>query len=249
MTYWRVTSAARSTRLAIEGQYLGATGYLIGGSPQLLSLDLRLLKLPGIWTMAINNAAVVFEPDAFIALDSAHCFNFNIINSPRVLKFFNYSRSTEVVSGKKLCHYPNTLFFDLDQDDNMMMSEFCRISGPLPYWRNTFFTALACMYQLGFKKVYLIGCTFDTSKGAYSHDSRISQLDIDHNQEFYNDTVDKIKQLFPMLSDEGLDIYTCHEDTALDGIVPHCSFEKSISSVVTECTSIEFNYYKHSSGQ
>mgnify|MGYP000751875876 CR=1 FL=1 len=245
MPYWRVHSKARSHRVAIEGQYRGASAYLVGGSPRLLDLDLRLLRLPGCWTMAINNAAVIFEPDCFIALDTARCFNFNVFSNPRILKLINYSRHDEMISGRRLSHYPNTLFFNLDDEVKSPMWEFCRLDGPLPFWRNTFFTALAALYQLGFRQVFLIGCTFETNIGSYAHQGEIRDSDRTANQELYDDTVDKLRQLVPMVRDEGMSISTCHPDSPLDGVVPYVPFEESVSRVVIDSTSVEFNDYKH----
>lgn len=246
MTFWRVASKARSTRVAIEGSYRGASAFLIGGSPRILELDLRMMKMPGVWSMAINNAAVVFEPNAFISLDVANCFNFNIFSNPRIIKFLNYSRWDNVVSGKKLCSYPNTLFFDLQDETQMYMSEFCRFDGPLPYWKNTFFTALACLYQLGFINVYLVGCAFDAGGEAYAHESRIRESDKSANQEVYEEAVEKLRTLLPMVRDEGLSVYTCHQKTALSEICPYVDYYSAVSKVVTECTQIDFNDYKHS---
>tara|TARA_R110002096_G_scaffold186882_11_gene366052 strand:+ start:805 stop:1554 length:750 start_codon:yes stop_codon:yes gene_type:complete len=245
MTFWRVQSKARSTKVALEGLYQGASGYLVGGSPQLLDLDLRLLRMPGCWSMAINNAAVVFEPNAFIALDVAGCFNSNIFSNTRIIKLLNYARHNETIGEKRVCEFPNTLFFDMEDEIETLMSEFCSMNGPLPYWRNTFFTALACMYQLGFRNVYLLGCTFDTKKGAYAHGEGIRESDKAANQAVYDDSVEKMSRLVPMLDDEGMKVMTCHEGTALEGIVPYVSFEESISRVTTESSSIEFNFYKH----
>jgi len=201
--------------------------------------------MPGCWSMAINNAAVVFEPDAFIGLDAVSCFNNNIFSNARIQKFLNYARHDQMIGEKRACHYPNTLFFDLTDETETFMSEFCRVSGPLPFWKNTFFTALACLYQLGFKRVYLIGCTFDLSGEAYAHDQKISDVSRKMNEKLYRDTVEKIKTLYPMLMDEGMELLTCHRSTPLEGAVPFISFEDSISMVTTESNSIEFNFYRH----
>lgn len=245
MTFWRVMSKARSTRVAIEGSLSGATAFLIGGSPRLLRLDLRLLKLPGVWSMAINNAAVVVEPQAFISMDASKCFNFNIFSNPRILKLLSYGRSFEVVGGKRLCQYPNTVFYDVQDENQMMMSEFCKLEGPLPFWRNTFFTAIAALYQMGVKDVNLIGCTFDTSGGDYAHGKEIQEHQSSDNQVLYDDTVEKLKNLIPMLADEGMIVNTCHEGTKLDGICDYISFEDAISLVVTESTKIEIGSMPH----
>lgn len=245
MSWWRVHSRARSTRVALESTMVGATAFLVGGSPRLLELDLRLMKLPGVWSMAINNAAVVFEPQVFISTDIASCFNYNIFSNPRVMKMMNYSRHDNEVDGKRVCLYPNTFFFDCSDEKEIIMSEFCSISGPLPVWRQTFFTALAALYQLGFRRVYLLGCTFDTSGGAYAHGKDIKDNQLAANQVNYDDVVEKLKTLIPMIADEGMSVSTCHDGTSLDGVVPYTPFHDAITNVVTEATSIEFNDYKH----
>lgn len=242
MTFWRVHSKARSTRVALEGAYQGSTGYLIGGSPRLLELDLRLLRMPGVWTMAINNAACVVEPDAFIALDVTSCFNNNIFSNPRIMKMMSYVRHDNEVSGRRACSYPNMFFFDLGDETEIYMSEFCRKTGPLPYWKNTFFTALAAMYQLGFETVYLLGCAFDQN---YAADAKITEVERESNKRVYDDTVEKIRKLIPMVNDEGMQVYTCHEGTPIQDVTPYVPFEESISRVTTRATSVEFNIPAH----
>lgn len=192
--------------------------------------------------MAINNAACVIRPNAFIGLDVAGCFNNNIFSDPCILKLMNYVRHDNEVSGRRACSYPNTFFFDVEDETQIYMSEFCRKSGPLPYWRNTFFTALAAMYQLGFETVYLLGCAFDQN---YAQDSRLSAVEIENNRRLYDDTVQKIRQLIPMVNDEGMQVYTCHQGTPIEDAVPFVPFDESISRVVTRATSVEFNIPEH----
>lgn len=247
MTWWRVYSKARATRVALSGIYSGCSGFLVGGSPHLLDLDLRLMNLQGVWSLAINNAAMVFEPQAFICLDMPACFNYNIFSNPRIMKMVNYSRHDDMVCGKRLCNYPNTLFIDGQDEHEMTMSEFCRTDGPLPFWRNTFFTALAAMYQLGFSKVNLIGCTFDTSDGVYAHGDDPGDDSRQSNQIIYDDTVEKMRVLVPKLEDEGMFVRTCHPNTALDGICPYIPFTKALTEVVTDSTGIGYNKLVHSS--
>jgi hypothetical protein len=194
--------------------------------------------------MAINNAAVVFEPNAFIALDTARCFNPNIFANPRILKLFNYRRHDDMVSGKRLGLYPNTLFFDLKDETQMMMSEFCALEGPLPFWRATFFTALAALYQLGFKTVNLIGCTFDDANYAHAHP--IGEDDKAVNENVMKETVELMSQLQPMLLDEGMEVRTCHLKSALDGICEHIPFHEALSECCMQTTSLEYVELKHS---
>ena len=237
--FWRVASKARSARVQIEGSYHGCTAFLVGGSPRLRELDLRLLRLPGAWSMAINNAAVMFEPQAFIALDAAGCFNPNIFNNPRVLKLFNYNRWSDLVSGKRLCHYPNTLFFDMKDETQMMMSEFCQLEGPLAFWSSTFFTGLAALYQLGFRRVNLLGCTFDT-KG-YAHGRDADEYDQARNLDFMGSVVKTFRELLPMLEDEGMAVRTCHENSALADFCPYVSYHDALSECAVAATSVEYN--------
>lgn len=189
--------------------------------------------------MAINNAAVLFEPQAFIALDVPSCFNPNIFSNPRVMKLFGYSRANDLVSGKRLCHYPNTLFFDMQDETQMMMSEFCRLEGPLPFWSVTFFTALAALYQLGFKTVNLIGCTFDSKGYAHGHDG--DEYEKARNAIVLDDTVTKFKELLPMLEDEGMQVRTCHDNTALADFCPYVSYQQALSESSLAATAVEFN--------
>ena len=122
MTFYRVHSRARSTKVSIEGLYDGCSGFLIGGSPSLLDIDGRMLKMPGVISVAINNAALIYRPDIMISLDSVETISWNLLSDARIMKMMNYNRSFEEVDGKRLCQYPNTLFFDLLGEDDITMS-------------------------------------------------------------------------------------------------------------------------------
>lgn len=250
MTYWKVFSSARSTRLAIEGLYSGADAFLIGSSPALLDLDLRLLRAPGVFSVAINNAATIVEPQIFICMDTTKNFNTNIFTNPRVMKFINYSRHSEQIDGRKIRTFPNTVFFDfVVGEEGPMMSEFCRIEGPVPFWGSTFFSAIGVLYQLGFKRIFLIGCTFDTSKSSYAYDHHLDEDDRLKNQALYDDTVEKMKTLVPMLDDEGMSIITCQPNTSLDGICPYVEFDEAISECSRSATSLRFNEFINGESQ
>lgn len=245
MSLWRVYSGVRAVRVGLEGAFAGATAFLVGGSPRLLELDLRLLNIHGCWSMAINNAAVVFEPQAFICLDTVDCFNRNIFTNLRIQKFINYARYNELVEGKALCKYPNTFFFDMIKEDDVLMTEFCKLDGPIPFLRSTFLAAIALLYQLGFMRVYLIGCTFDVSKGAYAHEYDIGDDDKASNQIVYDSTVDHLRILVPRLAEEGMEIITCHEMTSLDGVCAYRSFNDAVSSCAIESSSGGFDKIRH----
>lgn len=181
--------------------------------------------------MAINNAATIIEPQAFVALDPPSRFNPLIFKNSRILKLLNYSRAFDEISGERVCRAPNTLFFDVVDETQMKMSEFCSLEGPLPFWGMTFFTAIACLYQFGFKKIYLAGCTFDTA--GYSHSDQ-NPIEAGMNISVLEETVENMKKLVPMLVDEGMDIKTVHSSTPLDGICEYVSFEDAITQMSLE---------------
>ena len=230
--------------MRLEGMFTGASAFLVGSNPALLNLDLRLMKMPGVWSLAINNAAIVVEPNAFIALDDAHCFNFNIFANPKIMKFLDYEWTDSNIEGERLCRFPNTMFFELT--DRIQEEDFCTIEGSLVHWSNTFFTALHLLYRLGFSNIYMIGCVFDIDKEKqYAYDQKLSDELIKRNSNAYSDAVNKMRTLAPRLYDEGLDLCTCHEGTGLDGIVRYVKFEEAIGDVSRKSGSIVSNEIVH----
>ena len=204
--------------------------------------------MPGVISVAINNAALVHEPDIMVALDSVNTISWGLLNNPRILKLLNYSRAFEEIEGKRLCYQPNTLFFDLLGEQDITMAEFCSPHGPLPFWRNTFFTALAAMYQLGFKKVYLIGCTFDASS-SYANRQQISDRARKHNESRYRELAEHLKTLLPMVKDEGMEVFNCHPDSPIEDVCPYVPYEDAIGEIVMQATSIPFNEFRHAADQ
>ena len=228
MAFWRVASGAQRHQVAIEGLYHGASAFLVGANPRVLQLDLRLLRLQGIYSMAINNAAILSEPNAVVMLDRPRCFNFNIFTNARILKLMDYIHRETDVEGQRLSRFPNTLFYDCDEQ--VVEDEFCADTGPMPGWRNTFFVALAALKQMGFANVYMIGCTFDIDKEkAYAYDHHLSDDLVDYNRKTYDQAVDRMKTLVPRIEDSGMKLWTCHERSGLDGIVDYIPYTSAIS--------------------
>jgi len=73
--------------LGLIGSYRGSSAFLIAGGPSFKGIDKQKLRLPGVWTMTINNATTSFRGNANIIVDEPQRFNMSTFLDPAIQKF------------------------------------------------------------------------------------------------------------------------------------------------------------------
>jgi hypothetical protein len=73
--------------LHLENLYHGSSCFLVLSGPSSLTNDLSLLRRRGIYTLAVNNAATIIRPNAWVFVDPPEKFHSSIWLDPAVTKF------------------------------------------------------------------------------------------------------------------------------------------------------------------
>lgn len=170
---------------------VGPTAFLVCGGPSTKSLNLSLMNQRGIWSLAVNNMAGSFWPNAFICADPPQKFHNGIWLDPTIMKFVptpkmrgGRSNLREKVGDEflkiksQVSDCPNIWGFERRswlRPDESFFTE------PSAAWGNhdagvfqtgqpktvcTMLLAIRVLYHLGARRIYLVGADFTMDPSA-----------------------------------------------------------------------------------
>ncbi len=213
----------------LDGMWEGSC-FLAGGAPSLGDEPhLSRLGEPGVNLMALNNTASLFQSsvDFWLGGDKPMCYSERILKDQRILKFAVISRKDLAVNGTVWKKLPSTFFFGTS--DKFDVNNFLMPHRDFVWWKNTFYIGLQLLHRLGFRKVYLIGCSFRIDKDKqYSYDVKLTGPEREWNERVYNNTVEKMKALKPAFDKAGFEVISATPDSLLNDIYPTMTFDEAI---------------------
>lgn len=231
--YYRYNGDARIP-CDLDGAYSGQSVFIAGGAPSLAEEpNLRRLAEPGINVMALNNTAATLENavNFWLGGDKSPCYSERILKDPRILKFAVISRKDIAVNGTVWKHLPSTFFFGTS--DKFTEQNFLMPHRDFVWWKNTFYIALQIVHRLGFRKVYLVGCSFRMGKDKqYSYDVKLTGPEQEWNERVYSKTVAKMKALKPAFDRDGFEVISATPDSLLNDIYPTMTFDEAIEEAL-----------------
>ena len=138
----------------------GSTAMLVGGAPSLREQPIELLENRGVFTMAMNNAALHFRPTAWVSGDRPQCYDPQILMDPTIMKFAPIPHAEVKIEDikRKYREVPNIYFFM--QQDSVPWDEYLALRNTVPWYNNTIFVGIHILYQLGFRRIILAGSDF-----------------------------------------------------------------------------------------
>jgi hypothetical protein len=213
----------------LDGLYQGQTLFLVGGGPSLGDVDLDLLRQDGVITLGLNNVPLVFKPNLWLGADKPQCFSPHIFALPEVTRFMPSSRKDEVVSGRPVIEYANTLFFGTQA--GFTPHAFLQPSRDLVWWRSVFPMALQLAHRLGFRKVFLVGCDLSYG-GTYAWETDLTAAQAQYSQRTYDDDVSRLAQLMPTFQANGFTVESCTPGSAAHAAgVPYLPLAEAVAGV------------------
>lgn len=234
--FYRYSADGGRIPMDFDGTYEGETLFIAGGAPSLADEpNLDRLAEPGINVLAINNTAATLDNamNLWLGSDKPKCYSDRILKDPRIMKFAMISRKDLDVGGTPWKQLPNTFFFgtcDKFTNENFLMPH-----RDFVWWKNTFYIALQIARRLGFKKVYLVGCSFQISKDKqYSYDIELTGPETEWNQRVYGKTVDRLKLLKPVLDAGGLEVISATPDSMINDDYPAVTFDAAIDDALKD---------------
>jgi hypothetical protein len=211
--------------------YLGQTLFIIGGHPSIKEMPLELLAQPGVLTMALNNVPYVFEsPTFWLTADRPACFGGHVYHRADIVKFARIDTSLDRPLGSKkaLREFPNLHFYELD-GDRYTPETFFSGGVSMAWWKSVFPISLQLAWRLGFRKIYLVGCSFWSSKAEpYAWPTKLSDSQRAYSQLTYNADVDRLGALRPHFANAGLEVISCTQNSRANELLEFVPLEEAV---------------------
>ena len=231
---YRYTQSQLRIPTDLYGIFENQSCFLAGGAPSLKDEKVELLGQPGINVMAMNNTASLVPCNLWIGCDKPPCYCTRIIKDPRIMKFGVISRRDWQIDGVKWKHYPNT-YFMATTDKYFGTDNFLNMHRDYVWWKNTFYIAIQLLYRLGFRKIYLVGCSFAITKDSqYSYNTKLTEGMVSWNQKTYNTCANNMKKLKNTFKQYGVDIVSATPNSPLNDIYRHISFDQAVEEVLKD---------------
>jgi hypothetical protein len=228
--------------IPIDGLYNGASCFLIVSGPSLLNYDLSKLNAPGVITFGVNNSPKVFRPTMWTSVDSPQKFLLSIWRDPRIMKFVPDGKPDRhlfdnwkwEVSDIKVKDCPNVVYYP--RNDRFQAATF--LTEPTVNWgshkqfggkRSVMLAALRLIYQIGCRRVFLLGCDFNMREDKQYAWSQIKHPGgIKGNNKTYARNIDRFTELRPIFEQAGFFVYQCYKESALQ-VFPYISYESALA--------------------
>lgn len=212
--------------------YRGQTAMLVGGAPSLREQPIHRLHERGVLSVAMNNAAIHFQPDIWISSDRPECYEPQIIMDPKILKLSPISHAEvqldERAGKRAYASLPNTMFYD--HVSNIPWSKYLDRHNAVPWYNNTLMSSIHILYQLGIRRIILAGSDFGFGKdGAmYAHSTKLGSLQQKWNIDLYNGLVRELTMLNGYFESKGLELLDCSKYSRLKHVYRHIDFDEAV---------------------
>jgi hypothetical protein len=193
---------------------------------------------------AMNNTGTVVHPDIWIGADGAEYYSASILHDPTIMKFLRWHRlKTKTQEGVEAWRLPNMYF--MPEDPTMAYNNVFVPRHSTVFWKNVFVMALHVLYKLGFRRVFCVGCGFD-SKQPYCYKVPLKKKHFDYNQNSYNSAVSQVKRLLPFARKAGFEIVSCTPDSKLHDVgVPYVPLRDALAEYCKALPYIDTMHVKH----
>lgn len=211
----------------------GQSAFLVGGAPSLKQQPVDSMSRRGVLSMAMNNAALHFQPALWCGVDRPECYDPQILMDPRIMKFGNIAHANVQLDakygGKRYYEFPNMFFYILES--GIPWDEFLAPRRGVPWYHNTLFTSIYVLYHLGVRRIVLAGSDF--AQGAagsmYAHNTSLTPLETKWNLDLYNSLVQELRRMRPLFDRAGLQFIDCSVNSRIGQAYTHVSMEQAIT--------------------
>ena len=226
----------------IQGLFAGRSIFMICNGPSLLEHNLELLKQPGVMTYGMNNGPKTFRPNFWSCVDHPQRFLQSIWEDSRILKIVpqkHFERSIFdsekwKVLDKLVYTCPNVI--GIQRNDKFIAKQF--LVEDTFNWgnnkkygggRSIMLPIFRAIYELGFRKVYMIGCDMVMSETyTYHFDEQREKGAVKGNLDTYDRLVNEyLPQVKPFFDEKGFEVYNCNPHSKLQTF-PYMDFEEAV---------------------
>jgi len=238
------------TSADLTNAFVGAPIFIVAASPIINELPLGELERSALPTLALNNVLYSYpKPTMWLTADKPACYGGHFFARADIIKFayMNYRDDVVGATGKPLKEHPMQLFYNATEDKS---AGFFSEEPAFIWWKSVFPLALQLAWRLGSRRVYLVGCSFDNSSGAYAYAyaSKLNEFQAQWSQLTYNDDVRRLRQFEAGFNERGFQVISCTPNSRANKFLPYHPLSDAIEAelrMMPQPTSI--SELKHSS--
>lgn len=230
--------------LFIGDMYRGRSAFLICGGPSFGELDHAPLRAPGVLTMGLNNSVRTFRPNLWCSVDSPDHWIRSVWLDPTIQKFVPVSHAEKRIFNSDTWQFmrlrvgdcPNVVYYR--RNEKFQASQFL--------WEDTFnwgnhsdfgggrsvmLVAVRILFELGIRRLYLLGADFGMSADAkYHFDQNRHPGSISGNNSTYQKMNGWFKELRPFFEREKFYVFNCNPKSNLKAF-DYISYESALEEV------------------
>ena len=230
----------------LRGLYGGAACFFCSNGPSFADVDFNLITQPGIIRFGVNNGPKVLRPHLWASVDTPAKFLESVWRDPTILKFVGTGKGGQYICrelaenawryyGPKVSGCPGVVYMKLQGTERFDAGTFFD-DAEIPWGNNkhagggrsVFVAAIKLMYELGFRRIYLLGVDFRmTAEFTYAFDEQRDVGAIQGNNTSYMRMLSFFSELSFQLQGRGLEIINCTPGSGLT-IIPYMSVEEAV---------------------
>ncbi len=232
LTNWR-----NETSPTLRGMYRGCGCVLVCGGPSLNDVDLSLLNQRGVLVAAVNNVAVTHvRPHLWFSYDGQHRFHLNLWRDPAIVKFLREENLARTLNQWDVDQFvniddrprdcPNVWGYKSEYGWNpkaFLTSEKptggtneARLDPDGTAWhQSVMLPTLRILFDLGIRRLYLLGCDFTFGERPYCFDETFSPDQTKQNESLYPWLNQRFAELVPHFEEHKYKVWNCTEGGAL----------------------------------
>jgi hypothetical protein len=194
------------------------TAFLLAGGPS--TEDLALDLLDGQHVMAMNNSHLLHKPTMWTCMDNWHDpfrgLDGSVLAQDDVMKFVPHYRKTKARNVWRVGVTERFDWWRFFSTETVMWD------------RSTFVVALRILYDLGFRRVFLLGVDFNMQKGKeYAMPQGTYKGHLEGNNRYYVRLQQEFELLQPVFQSLGFHVYNCNPKSLLTAF-PFWGYHKAL---------------------
>lgn len=218
----------------------GSSVFLIAGGPSLSEFNHALLKQPGCYTVALNNASKTVRPNLAITVDEPENFLSSVWMDPKITKLTRKEHHGKTLFDSEswmplettTSECPNVYYFDCNlafDDETFLIEDSVNWGNEGTQGaRSVLLAAIKNVFHLGAGHIFLLGVDFDMNADSpYHFPEHRSQSAINGNNNTYKILNTRLKALRPRLEAKQCFVWNCNQSSKLTAF-PYCPFEEAI---------------------
>lgn len=218
--------------------------YLCCPGPSLSQVDDTELKIPGVYTVAINTAYPRIRPDLWIGMDEPECYAPSLWweSFTKICRGGYQDRKS---NGHPISKCPNVFFADCaEPKDKNELFKLRSHDVKFVWHKNTMAITMHILVWLGAKRIHLVGSDLGGVKDYYD-DRVLSEHQRAYNRRLYGYINDYLKWFSAEGKKQDIELISCTPDSPINEYIPYFNLKDALAISRAKVPSVSSVPVKH----